>query len=670
MNRSVNVSQGLKKFFFYLFLSGCLGLFGNQYIQKKLQQFWGPIALQLRDSGVELTSPRMVFSRHGFPVLGARIDKVRYEKSEKCFNGAVTIENVFVPFSVFQLLSQKLSIGEVEVENLRFQFTESAGCFQKGSIAEEQDLAQVAQKVVEKTIERTNTPEWFSLLDRWFLEGDKILAKNPVSSLAIRALSLDARTLEGKALTAQGNAYVNFKKGVSADVHLNSLVLQKAERSLSTDFVAEIHANDESIQVVGDWAFHGGHFSTELGYNKNQNFKMSLISRDLPVGVVNRWLGTPWSFQFLWFNCQLQLEGNKADWEQTPWLVKSCRMDGPSGDITLADETLTSLKTPKKVSFKITKLDLDKIIHGRETLPLTGIFKSFGQLEGRVDLFDKKWQARLNLLNSQAVFSSENIRKLQTIDEIDFSGGYDAGIYSLKVLSANIRNGEFEGSVSVDYDVHSKVGQGQVAVQKLSFDDSIEELMFAGHLSPLEATGKFTVNDKVKIEEASLLLNLTEFKGANIDVSAIKVDARWSGNSLATQLSASQIKILKKGTGRWIIGSLLNRADAIGTDSLMLTQAQARGIVSSPLQIKMTSFTAHTQLKSGPLRLEAAGVYDDESMEGTWRWLEKEKPVFYWKWRGNTKQILLIPQSVPMKDWLRENSDFLQENAYISLDEK
>jgi hypothetical protein len=669
MNRSVNVSQGLKKFFFYLFLSGCLGLFGNHFIQKKLQQFWGPVALQLRESGVELTSPRMVFARHGLPVLGARIDRVRYEKSEKCFSGAVTVENVFVPFSVYQLLSQKLSIGEVEVENLRFQFTESAGCFKKGSIPEEQDLAKVAQKVVEKTIERAKAPEWFSLLDRWFLERDKILAKNPVSSLSVRALSLDARTLEGKALTAQGNAYVDFKKGVAADIHLNSLVLQKAERSLSTDFVAEIHANAESIKMVGDWAFHGGHFATELSYSKDQDVKVSLTSRDLPVGVVNRWLGTPWSFQFLWFNCQLQLEGNKADWDQAPWKAKSCRMDGPSGDVTLVNETLTSLKTPKEASFKITKLDLDKIIHGRENLPLTGVFKGFGQLEGQVDLFDKKWKTQLNLLNSQVVFSSENIRKLQTIDKINFEGGYSSGIYSLKVLSADIRNGEFDGSVSLDYDFHSKLGSGQVAVHKLSFDDSIEELMFAGQLSPLAAMGKFTVNDKVKIEEANVLLSLDEFKGINIDVSAIKVDARWSENSLATQMTASQIKILKKGTGRWIIGSLLNRSDA-EADSLLLTQAQARGTVMAPLQIKMTSFTAHTKLKSGQLRLEAAGVYDDESMEGTWRWIEKEKPALYWKWRGNTKQILLTPQSVQMKDWLRGNVDFLQEHAYISLDDK
>jgi hypothetical protein len=663
MNRSVNVSQGLKKFFFYLFLSGCLGLFGNHYIQKKLLVFWQPVALQLHGAGVELSPPRMVFSRHFLPVLGAQIDSVRFEKEVQCFDGIVTIHNVFVPFSIYQLLSQKLKIGEVDVEDLKIEYIEKSDCAKASLVPQEQAIVEAAEKAIE-TVEKTDAPAWFRYLDQWFADREKLLGKNPVSSLAIRALSVEARNLEGKGLTAAGKAYFDFKDAASANFNLSSLILRKKERSLNTEFNAQIAANADQVQILGDWAFHGGHFSADLAYTKEQNVKVELKSRDLPVGVVNKWLDTTWSFQFLWFNCEVGLSGKKQEWARIPWSVQSCHMNGPSGDIALANDTLSSLKKPTDLTLKINSLDLDKIIHGRDGLMLSGIFNAFGQLQGQVDLKAGQWQAKFELENPQVVFSSASIRKLQTIDKMNFMGDYNEGVYSLRLLSANIKNGEFDGLISVDYSDRSNSGQGHVDVRKLSFDESIEDLMLAGQVSPLAASGDFSLGPKGHLEKAQGKISFKEFKGTNIELQAVHILAEWAEQKLRLAGGAGTAKIFKNGTARWVVGSLLNKAE--GKNTLDINNILFRGLVTVPLLVTLEDMSGSV----GPLRLNAKGVYSDKGMEGTWRWLEKDAPIYQWKWRGRKREILLIPQLPKMKEWLKENHEFQRENSYIYVEEK
>lgn len=676
MNATVNASRGLKKFFFYLFLSGCLGLFANYYIQKKLQQFWNPVAAQLSQSGLEVSAPRMVYARTGLPVFGAQLDIVRYEKQWRCFNGTVTVKDVFVPFSLYQLLSQKrIKFGEVDVAQLKIEFLEDPACHKivdtdtgEGPLAPpaaEQVFAEIeqrARKELTKHSANTSTPEWVTYLDKWFLKREDILAKNPLSSLVIHTLTIEAHTLEDKALNASGYASLSFKDHFNAKMTLKPLVLRKREKSLATEFNAQMSADAENVQVLADWGFHEGHFTMDLGYNKSENAKILLKSRDLPVSVLNKWLDTSWSFQFLWFNCEVALDTTQQTWQQSLWAIRGCRMDGPNGKITMADTETSTLKNPKDIKIEINNLDLDKIVHGRDNLVLSGVFKGFGQLQGLIEFKNDRWSSKFKLLNPQVVFSSDNKRRLQPIEQMNFDGSYDSGIYSLKLTSADIVNGEFKGVFSLDYNDRLGLGNGKVDVQKLSFDNEVEDLMFSGQLSPLSAVGDFEINRQWQLKKAQGKINFKEFEGRHVELGSTSILADWNPEIMRVTSTATQVKVIKEGKGQWLLGSLLKKAPE---SDLSLYQIHTQGHYSADMFVLENLVGT-----SGPLRLEFNGTYRKEGVQGSFTWQEKSDILQKWKWILRKKEILLVPQLPKTREWLQTHPDFLTENPYIFIEEK
>lgn len=666
MSRAVDVSRGLKKFIFYVFLSGSLGFIANVLIQQKLQQVWAPVAEKLRQAGLESSVPRMVYARMGLPVFGARIDQVRFEKDVKCYRGTISVDDVFVPFSFYQLLSQKVKLGKVDVQKLRVEFIEREACerpMETIAAAETETMEQVASKVVSRALKKAgpDVPDWFGHLDKWFLNHNEWQEKNPLTSLVIREFSMEARSLAGKQMAAQGHAEFEFNDKFTAAAVLKPLVLRKKEKSLTTEFHADLMADSENVHIFADWGFHEGHVTLDLNYNKQENIKIDFLSKDLPVSALNKWLDTSWSFQFLWFNCGVGIETQKNQWAEAYWSLSRCQMNSPAGTITLLDSKVDSLKKPKELTLEIQKLDLDKIVHGRGSLPLSGVFKGFGQLQGRMELRDEKLSADFDLSHAQVVFSSHNHRELQPVEEIKLQAAYASGVYSLSVVSAQIYNGQFQGGISAEYNDRLGEGHGKIRVQALSFDEGIEDLMLEGQVAPVAVNGEFSLDHGWRVTKAQARVDVPEFRGKNMDVEQGVLLLDWTDELLRGTVTATQVKVLRDGDGQWMFGSLLDKAPA---KDLVLSRVHG--------QAKYAEGTYSLESLVGDWdrwRLEVAGTYGKSGAQGTWVWQEKGKVLSSWKWIS-AQRMHLIPQSPETRSWLEGHRAFMNENPAILLNEK
>lgn len=666
MNRAVDVSRGLKKFIFYVFLSGVLGFVTNLVIQQKLQKVWAPIAEKLRQAGLESSVPRMVYTRTGLPVFGARIDQVRFEKDFKCFRGTVSVDDVFVPFSFYQLLSQKVKLGKVDVQKLRVEFIEQEDCersIETIAAAEVESIEQVASKVVSRALKKagSDVPDWFGHLDKWFLHHGEWQEKNPLTSLVIRELSLEARSLVGKQMTAQGHAEFDFKDKLSAAITLKPLLLRKKEKSLTTEFRADLVAGPENVHIFGDWGFHEGHVTLNLNYTRQENIKIDFASKDLPLSALNKWLDTSWSFQFLWFNCGVGIETQKDQWADAFWSLSHCQMNSPAGTITLLDEKVDSLKKPKELTLEIQKMDLDKIVHGRGNIPLSGVFKGFGELQGRVELRNEKLSADLELSQAQVVFSSHNHRELQSVEKMKFQAAYASNVYSLSLVSADILNGRFQGSISAEYNDRLAEGRGKVRVQALSFDDEIEDLMLAGQVAPVAVNGDFELGPGWRLTKAQARMDVPQFRGKNVDLDQGVLLLDWTDELLRGTATVAQVKVLRSGDGQWMLSSLLDKAPE---KDLPLSRVHGQAKYADGV------YTLDKLVGDWDRwRLEVGGTYSKNGAQGSWVWQEQGKLFSSWKWIS-AKRMHLIPQSPETRSWLEGHRAFLSENPSVTLNEK
>jgi hypothetical protein len=553
----------------------------------------------------------------------------------------------------------QIRFGAVDVAHMIVQIQEDPACLEQPEHPNQAAPAPVED--ITSLAARVSHPEWFNVLEKWFTSQSEWSSKTPVSRVRVREIILDGSTLSGKSLLANGRADFSFQDELHLNLRLSPIEFKKKDRALTTNFTADIVANDKQIGLDADWSYDEGHVLLAMNYkNENQVADVSLKMRDLPLSVVNRWFDTPWAFQFLWFNCGLHLASGKETWNQSTWDVGDCKVSGPHGNVKVLSSHVRSIKNLQNVAFQISGFDLDKVIKGKNKVPLDGVFKSFGVVDGRAQINEGDFSSHLTLKNAEVIFSRRNQRKLQVIDEMKVELGYERSIYSIMINAAKIQGGVFDGFIALDYNKHLKRSSGKMSVEQLQFSPEVQQVMWDGRFTPFMMSGEITLDDEFRIDLAKASVGFKSYEAPGLTLSTGTVLLEWKKDGGQLSSSVAQLKVNREAGYPWLFAPFLD--DGVNRDILVVSRILSQGhFVKSHLVLDKTVAQALNQ------RLEMTGDITKRNSEGELTW-GVDPRRYRWKWLYTDQHFTLIPLEASMKEWLKLNDTYLEEYPFIRLE--
>jgi hypothetical protein len=675
MDSTVEVAKAFRKFIFLVLICFLSGAIFSRAIQKVLDEKWLVFSRSLQEKKIQASRPQIIFSRAGIPTLGARIETVSYETQSHCLNYKVTAQELFLPLKISKLILLRLEFGTLRVAQTRLEFHESAGCTTE-ELAEKTATIDGFEDVVAKVdpspqdkSEVSVSPKWIEQLSSWFTTHQARLSRMPIRHFRLDSLEVEGETLKEKKLKGSGSIAIDLTEELRADVVFEQLVLGKTTRSVATEFKASLTASKSEIRFLGDWAYYEGHLIADFKFDPSQKVELSIKSKDLPLSVLNRWFDTPWTFQFLWFNCGFELKALKKDWAQSPWSLQNCQITGPHGEIEFLSERTTSLEKFDHLQARVINLQLDRIFKGKEQLPFSGILKDYGTLNSTVtvrgDLIESQWSVR----QPSFVFSRQNKRLLQSLDLLSGSFDYKKSLYSLKVEKAEIQNGLFKGLLSLDYDKKQKNLKGSVDVRQISLAPEIQQLMIGGLLAPVQVTGQVTIQDVSKDRRdkdqpvatvGQIRFESAKYKNSFMEAKNLSVLVGWTHQGPQMAWAAQQLDLDKSDETRWLFASLLQESK--NRTQLNLQQVYIKGSPQEKRRFVVEKSTAYA-LSLGRFSLQGQLQWVDG--QGTAQWKLFSGDSLDWEWSYRPQDSTWIPQNKDMREWLTNNESFTAEYPFI-----
>lgn len=669
MDNEVQFDKSFKKFLVYLFLSAFIGLFGRFSIQSYLNKVWEPLQEQAEKEGVVVGQPKLQLARYGLPVFGATLEEVLYTKEIDCFVVDSKVGDVFVPFPWELFYKQDWAFGGIKFGTVSIDVEEvSDKCQAKSAVASSSPQPSQGSKASNssnspKEIKVANKRQsWLRPFDKWFNKHQEWSEKNLISSLFVENLQLHFSNLKDKHVTAFGSGAITFNSVATIELQLSLLEFRKAERKILSEFNGYAEANADEVVLKGRWTFNEGKFNSDIRVNKAGDADVLLASNNIPLGVLNRWIDTPWSFQFLWLNCEMSTHAARGEWQTSKWDIESCQISSPHGRVALLNKALTSLKKPEKVEIEIEDLDLDQILKNKDQLPLAGVFKNFGVLDGRVELEERQWQSELELKDAAIVFSKVNLRKLQPVKQILISGEYKKGDYKLHLKGISLDGGEFKGDIFLGYNTYRKEGSGKIKVESLLFNSDIQKLMIAGEVSPISIQGAYLLGKDFELQSWEGDLSFERYSTEGVSVSHAKAKTTWAPEGgLKIQAQVSQLQALKNSAMQWLFATLLEE------DKASLTLSDIRG--EALLRERVLEWQKLIgKVENQDSRFESSGSYGSNYvLRGTWMWHKGEQEL-PWAFYYASNEYFWLPQEDWLKEWLQSRDDFMKAYGFLRLE--
>lgn len=661
IGEAVQTSKGLKRFFFVFCICALSGIFANKFIQKTIQAHWVGLNEQMQQQNISVATPRVVFARYGLPTFGAWVDTVSWRKPEDCRELRMLAKNIFVPIPFFELLISRAKAGAISVSELIVEHKADPSCHH-GPLpitpSEESDWQATKDFVaVDSVPSSPSSAKRFTTerLERHIADMRKWRKKIPFSKLEIKSIVLQNINASGKMISGQGEGVVTASDVLQLDFQFRPFAIQKDKKSISTKLSLSATVADDDIRSKVDWSYDEGHLLWTSHLDKSNAIESQFLLSNLPLSVVNRWLSTPWTFQFLWANCDLKLVSSLKHFEKDQWSASNCAIKGPQGEVQVTNVSLQSLLQPTnlKVDVMFKDFKVDGVVKGSSELPLSGVFKKFGTLTGGIFFREKEMTSKLAVLGSEIVFSKNNRRTLQEVNSLAFKSSYIQKKWLLELIKVDFKDGSFEGRISAEYDKATQKWVGSLKVDELAFSKNVQDIMLGGNLSPMRLNGDVILGEGKKIEKLDLRGEFKEGSMEGVSFSEGLFFADHNDDGVRLGVSIGKMDIPRGPQTDWLFVSLLDRASITEKISLSRMHSEAT-ILSGKLMIKKVMATA----LNGKLSL--SGEYSSGLQEGTLDW-NLPKYQYQWEWVREDGQVSLIPQSESMREWLRINKDFSKE---------
>ncbi len=670
MDSTVELAKAFRKFIFLVLICVFSGAIFSRAIQKVLDEKWVVFSRSLHEKKIQVSRPEIIFSRSGIPTLGARIETVSYDTQSHCLNYKVIAQELFLPLKISKLIFLRVEFGTLRIAKTRLEFNESIDCAPEEQTAKEavdgfEDVVSQSESIQSNLTQQdksttSQSPKWIEQLSSWFTIHQTRLSRMPLRHFRFDAIEVEGETLKEKKMKGSGSMSIDLTDELRAEVVFNKLVLGKTTRSVATEFKASLSAGKSEIRFLGDWAYYEGHLIADFKFDESKKIELTMQSKDLPLSVLNRWFDTPWTFQFLWFNCGFELKAFQKDWAQSPWNLQNCQVTGPHGQVEFLSERTTSLQKFDHLQARVHNLQLDRIFKGKEQLPFAGVLKDYGTLDGSVTVRGEHIESEWSVRQPSVVFSRQNKRLLQSVDLIAGRFDHHKGVYSLSVDAAEIKNGQFKGVMRLDYDKKQKNIEASVDVQQIAFAPEIQQLMTGGLVAPVRVVGQVTMQEHRLVTNGQIRLESSKYKNSFMDAKNLSVLVGWTDAGPQMAWTVQQLDLDKSDETRWFFASLLHESK--NRSQVNLQQIYIKGSPKEKSRFVVEKSTAYASAL-GRLSLQGNVLWSEGQGKAQWKLLNGAG--LDWEWSYRPQDLTWIPQNKDMREWLTNNEPFAAEYPFI-----
>lgn len=657
IGEAVQTSRGLKRFAVLFVICALGGIFTNKFIQKTVQSHWVGLNNQMQAQNISVAAPRIVFARYGLPTFGAWVDTVSWRKPENCRQLRVLAKDIFVPIPFVDLILARPKAGAISISSLIVEHKTDPGCERGPLPVSDDEPGAVEGEWQNDSNKVSSAPKTFTAASvKKYVDGiRKWRTKIPFTKLDIGHIQIQNVDVSGKIISAEGSGRIVTGDTLDVNFRLRPFIIRKDKKSISTKLTVAATVSDDDGQLKVDWGYDEGHLLWTAHLDKANKIQSQFALSNLPVSVANRWLGTLWTFQFLWANCTISLNSSLNTLAADKWSASACSVKGPHGTLNIENVNLASVRELSELKADVTLKDfrVDEVVKSANELPLAGVVKKFGTLSGTLQFRGKTVASNFNVRGSEVLFSKNNRRTLQEVENLNVSLQYESKKWQVQLKDVILKPGLFQGQAIAHFDKMQRKWQVSLDLDAVAFSPEVQAIMLGGTLTPLSFKGSLDVNANGKIQNMKLHGGFAsaEVNGLSFVDGIFIADSPEEGVRIG--LNMAKVEIPRGANTDWLFVSLLDRATL--TEKIVLSRMHSESsIASGHWTLKKASATA----LNGKFVLNGSSTTGVQS--GTLEW-NLPKYQYQWEWLRESNRVTLFPGSEAMREWLRINKDFSKE---------
>ncbi|MBK9039704.1 MAG: hypothetical protein IPL83_11165 [Bdellovibrionales bacterium] len=277
--------------------------------------------------------------------------------------------------------------------------------------------------------------------------------------------------------------------------------------------------------------------------------QISLDQKQIPLNPVlnffkdRRFISEDIQPKYLWLNCHLAYSGEILDLETKPLRLESCFMRGDMGSVNILEGSWYPWRTPMfdPLRIDLKDLDLQKTLEALQRTGPSGIFSRFGLLDGQL-IYESSQEVKFSgeIRDLELSFSNRGVRGKQPVKSLKGELILKKERISGNLFDMQLEGGDFKGQLTFNVDRDFRSGAIQMAIDRLEFNKSIQNLMVGGEISRLSAFGQARVeNGDVSFWRGDV--GIAEIKGSGWRLQGIKMKTDFVNNSFSSLVRAKKI---------------------------------------------------------------------------------------------------------------------------------
>lgn len=353
--------------------------------------------------------------------------------------------------------------------------------------------------------------------------------------------------------------------------------------------------------------------------------------------------------KYLWLTCALKYSGKILDLETHPLALEPCTLDGDIGNIAVDRGQLYPWRKPPFDPFKLKlkDLDLQKLLAMFQRSGLSGILSRYGLIDGELQVEtpeQMKFTGKIRQL--EMAFSNRGVRGKQAVPELKGELLLNGDRVSGNLFEMDLAGGEFKGQMTFNMDRQFRNGAIQLAIDRLRFNHSIQNLMVGGEIDQISAFGHGQIEDG-ELSNWKGDFGVLSLRGADWGLEKAKLSTELSQNVFFSIVSIKKVSLMAgEGFFRLLKPLLLEEENLENEATLVNLTGRLRLSKKSGKWEKVKAFSAaKTQLTS-------EGSWDEtRSIKGLVKVISPPSRPLTWEIGGDLDHMQLSPTAQTLKEF-------------------
>lgn len=552
-------------------------------------RFWIEESLDKADLPVriEFSKARIEFSRSWLPWLGLVVDEVSVKSSDACRSlSEFRSEYVRIPLSPAALIRKKVHFSSLNFGNSQLKYL-PGNCFSQkkydplgsqnipdqetgnGSSQSNNQVDHQISKIgeVDQIAERNSVrggfpldPALLKVIAQKYAHGLQKWEEQVVSaidSISVPRLELvDGRGSEWRLIVQNAQLAWNevgkrqglqVSGGIVIDAGtFSSNAAGPVTRPLA--FHIFLAPDLSQVEVSGNYKEGVIRWNAEVDW-PSLTTQISLDQKQIPLNPVlnffkdRRLISEDIQPRYLWLNCHLAYSGKILDLETKPLRLETCFVRGDIGSVNVLEGYWHPWRTPMfdPLRIDLRDVDLQKAVEVLQRTGPSGIFSRFGFLDGQL-IYESSQEMKFSgeIRDLELSFSNRGVRGKQPVKSLKGELILKKERISGNLFDMKLEGGDFKGQLTFNLDRDFRSGAIQMAIDRLEFNKSIQNLMVGGEISQLSAFGKGRVeNGDLSFWRGDV--GISEIKGSGWRLQDIKMKTDFVKNSFSSLVRAKKI---------------------------------------------------------------------------------------------------------------------------------